>query len=165
VTRGMHLARGVSPALVRNAQNGWGQAHNRNGSIGNGMWEGDPVGMQMVSDIPGHRDTSALGNWQRCTARCVERIVDQRVAGRCEVDADLVRSAGDDLDLDNGSVLVRVAMQDTALRTRRLAGRVCGVHVLDLGVRDAADRRIDGEAVGEIRATGKREVDLGQAAV
>ena len=159
------LKAGVSPALVRDAQNEWGQAYNRNGSIGDGMWEGDPVGMQMVSDIPGHRDTSAIGDWERHTARCVERIVDQRVTGRCEMDADLMGSAGDDLDLDNGSVLVRAAAQDVAFRTGWLAGRVCGVDVLDLGVRDAADRRIDGEAVGEIRATGKREVDLGQATV
>ena len=102
--------------MVRDAEDGRGKAGDGDGMAGGRMGEGDLVGMQVIADVAGHRDAGAFGDRPRRSAPAVEWITDQRVAGRGEVDADLVRPARDDLDLDDRPVALRISMQDAAHR-------------------------------------------------
>lgn len=62
------------------------------------MDQANAVGMEMIAAVAGN----GAGGWVGNTAGLIERIAEQGVSLGGEMDANLVRSAGDDVDLQQG---------------------------------------------------------------
>ncbi len=84
--------------------------------------------------------------------------------GGGEVDADLLRPAGDEVDFDEGGAARAVAMEDAAFGAGRSAAGRGGVDGPGGGVRDRTDRRVEGEAVLRDEAPYERPVALADGA-
>ena len=70
------------------------------GVLGDGMRKFQVVGMEVIAAISGQRDGVRFGRRNGTAARSVEWISPQGMAGCCQVDTDLVRSTGDEVDVN-----------------------------------------------------------------
>ena len=64
------------------------------------MPQAQPCRVQMVSAIAGQRRGLMIRQWTGHAAGHIQGFADQRVAGSSQVDADLMRTAGRDLNLN-----------------------------------------------------------------
>ena len=81
----------------------------------------------------------------RGASRCVERIADERVPCARQVDADLVRSAGCDVHIEQCRVIP--TLDDMRLTVGGLSARHRGVHAAQHGMWNGANFSIDRKRV------------------
>ena len=114
------------------------------------------MGVQMVAGIAG--ESRVLGQWQ--TPGSIERVADQWMPNRRQVNPDLVRSAGGNLHLEQGRT--GEPRQDAGRALRSFPPGVRRVHRAEPGMRLRTNRRGDVVLVLRRDPLGERPVDLSQ---
>ncbi len=130
-----------------------------------GVCEADPVCVEVVSAVSWQGYIFTFGGDDGVASGPVERIAHKGVVGCCEVDADLVGAAGDEIDVEQGATVGLVSVQDAADGAGRPAVGHGGVEGADLRVGNFADGRFNNKPVRHVGAGGKRPVDLPDSAV
>jgi hypothetical protein len=101
------------------------------------MWKAQPMRVKLVARCAGK--CRLPGN--RCATLRIERLAHQRMSGRREVDPDLVRPPGPDLDLDERAVAA--LLDESNPGESALTGGVHSVHGAEKRMRHRADGEID----------------------
>lgn len=95
----------------------------------------------------------------------VQWIADQRIARRRAVYADLMWSPGGNVNLQQGAVFSRVAVQDVTRADRGFSVRCRCVDHSERSIRDRADRGGDDEVVGHIATRDQSEISFPDASI
>ena len=111
-------------------------------------------GVEQVAEIARQRGRIRLRN----PADRIQRIADERMTGRGEMDANLMRPAAVDRHVADERVASLLANDDVT--RRRLAVGARRVHRTETIVRHRANRRVDAELVTRGPAAGQRSISF-----
>ncbi len=87
------------------------------------------------------------------------------MAGRCQMNPNLVGSSGDEIDVDEADLLLFLPLEYTTLGAGRFSFRSSGIQVPDLRIGYAPDRGFHHEGICHLRALDQGSVDLVDASV
>ena len=118
------------------------------------MGEGEREVVEVVAEVAGEGAAAFGGD----AAGAEEGVAQERMAGRGQVDPDLVRAAGRDLDLDQGGA--GAALEDPDPAVGPLPFRVRGMDRAEERMGDGADRNVDIEQVFMGHARDQGAVEL-----
>jgi len=120
------------------------------------------VGVEVIAGVAGEGEAFS---WFVCAgdaANGVKGVVDEGVACGGEVDSDLVGSACDDVDVDEGLLGGGVSVEGFAVGLGGFAIGCGGEEGVDFEVRNAANGMVDFEGVGEVGALNEGSVYFGE---